>query len=175
MSWIKRLFDKNFHPWKVIPTNLFSDPFFYPNRNSDFFPRVNAPKFYKDIVLFWSEVAESLPVTASSILSECIYNNNLLKIENNIVKHNFLGSSKLLFVADLFDEKGSTKNWECFKRTNNLNQTQFFKWVQLINIIPENWKKIIKQDKGVSRMFFDFTPHLITKAKIFPLDKLSSK
>ena len=47
--------------------------------------------------------------------------------------------------------------------------------MQLISIIPENWKKIIKHDKGVSRIFCDFKPHLITKAKIFPISKLSSK
>ena len=175
LSWIGRLYDSNFHPWKVIPTNLFSYPLFYPNRNTDFFAHVKAPLFYKNIVFFWSQVAASLPVTASSILSECIYNNNLLKIDNNIVKFNFLSSSKLLFVADLFDEEGNTKSWDCFKRTNHLKQSEYFKWVQLINIIPENWKKIIKQDKGISRLFCEFKPHLITKAKMYPLVKLSSK
>ena len=175
LSWIRRLYDNSFHPWKVIPNHFFSNKLFYPNLNIDFITFGKAPIFYKNIVNFWCEVADSLPVTASSILSECIFNNNLLKIENNIVKRNFLGMKRLLFVADLFDDEGNTMGWECFKRKNNLKQTLYFKWAQLISCIPVNWKNVIKLDKGRSRLFCDFEPHLITKAKIFPINKLCSK
>ena len=123
LSWIRRLYDNSFHPWKVIPNHFFSNKLFYPNFNIDFITFGKAPIFYKNIVNFWCEVADSLPVTASSILSECIFNNNLLKIENNIVKRNFLGMKRLLFVADLFDDEGNTMRWECFKHKNNLKQT----------------------------------------------------
>ena len=175
LSWIKRLFDNNFHPWKIIPSKLFSNFFFYPNRNIDsFFSNGITPKFYRNIVLFWKEVSDSLPITVSSILSECIYYNNLFKIENNIIKPSFLGSKNLLFVADFFDKDGRQIDWECFKQAKKLNQIQYFKWLQLVNSIPSNWKQIIKQDKGDARIFCDFSPHLNTNAKIFPINKLSS-
>ena len=37
------------------------------------------------------------------------------------------------------------------------------------------WKNAIKADGGNSRVFCDFSPHLIVKAKLYPMDKLTSK
>ena len=60
LSWIKRLLDDNFHPWKVIPTVLLANAF--PNSPCIFFPNFafktnnsinKLPLFYKNILNFW--------------------------------------------------------------------------------------------------------------------------
>ena len=178
LSWLKRLYDNNFHPWKIIPSRLFlsiSSTIFYPNLVTDnMYAKENLPLFYKNIINYWSEVAKAPPITASSILSESVYNNNFIKIENKTVKYNFLGI-KRLFVADLFEENGSLLCWERFKYQHKIPPNLYFKWLQLIDSIPENWKNIIKEDKGHSRIFCIFKPHINLKAKIFPIDKLTSQ
>ena len=50
-----------------------------------------------------------------------------------------------------------------------------FKWVQLIHTIPNIWKQIIKLNKGRSRNFCEFNPHLIFKASMYTIDKLTSQ
>ena len=61
LSWIRRLDDSNFHPWKNIPKYLLSqlfgnwNLFFFPNTElkiTPFFSKL--PKFYQNILQFWS-------------------------------------------------------------------------------------------------------------------------
>ena len=39
----------------------------------------------------------------------------------------------------------------------------------------KKWVKIVNEDAGMSRLFCEFIPHVISKAKIYPLVKLCSK
>ena len=39
----------------------------------------------------------------------------------------------------------------------------------------QRWKVSVKSDRGRSRQFCDFKPHLIFHAKIYPLEKLTSR
>ena len=148
---------------------------FYPNLvTNNMHAKGILPLFYKNIINYWSDVATAPPITTSSILSECVYNNNFIKIENKVIKYNFLGI-ETLFVADLFEEDGSILCWERFKYLHKVSPKMYFKWIQLIDSIPENWKNIIKEDKGNSRIFCIFTPHLNVKAIFLPIDKLTSQ
>ena len=60
------------------------------------------PKHYKILVRI---------LTASVILSECIWNIKLIKIGNNIIEPLFLNFHTLLFVAVFFDDEGNTLSW----------------------------------------------------------------
>ena len=182
LSWLKRLHDNNFHPWKIIPTHLFSKisvfgkDMFFPNlkfNNSIFFDKL--PIFYQNIFTFWVEFSSATPITASSILSECIWNNNLIKIDNEVINPTFLGCQKHIFVSDLFDIEGNIRTWDDFCSIHGLRPNLFFKWVQIVDALPKNWNKILKIDAGMSRRFCEFIPHAIVKAKLYPLSKLSSQ
>ena len=180
LSWIKRLHDDNFHPWKVIPTYIFSSMshvginIFYPNFYIKYFPP-NAPVFYKNMLRFWTEFSAAVPLTVSSILSECVWNNTNIKIGGEVITASFLAVDKNIFVADLFDDTGSILPWREFQVSNNILPCKFFSWVQLLDAIPHNWKVSVKSDRGRSRQFCDFKPHLIFLAKIYPMEKLTSR
>ena len=109
LSWLRRFFDSNYHPWKNIPSHIFSkispcSSLFYPNFMLNATVDVKIPVFYSNILSFWSEVSTLPPYTASSILSESIWHNNLLRIGNNTISPSLFRSKiTSLFVADFFD------------------------------------------------------------------------
>ena len=128
------------------------------------------------MIKFWTEVSSSIPLTASSILSESIWNNSFLQIGNNTISPSlFHNKIKSLFIADLFYQTGKILSWNCFKLAHNINEIHYFHWMQIINAVPAHWKNCIKIDKGRSRIFCEFRPHLIVNAKLFPMEKLSSR
>ena len=40
-------------------------------------------------------------------------------------------------------ENGDIKSWNDLKNEFKLEQQLYFKWMQLINTLPSNWKKIL--------------------------------
>ena len=120
LSWLKRLFDGNFHPWKVIPNFQFgklcpSKCLFYPNsklKNEKFV----VFSFYENLLNLWSELSTQKPLTASSMLSECIWYNCNITIDARVVHPSFLKWNKnyTLFVADFVNLDGSLLPWETF-------------------------------------------------------------
>ena len=181
MSWLKRFHDSNHHPWKNIPRRIFSKistckSIFFPNFGMDFPGNVKIPIFYKNLLHFWSEVSSSTPLTTSSILSESIWNNNLLQINHKTISPSlFHDKIRAFFVADLFDHTGNILDWNSFKLSHNISEAQYFNWLQIVDALPRHWKKSIKLDEGNSRIFCEFSPHLIVNAKLFPMEKLTSK
>ena len=179
LSWLKRLHDDNFHPWKIIPEKLFfkisplGKNLFYPNFK---LPRnIKIPTFYAKLLSFWSEFSSAKPLTTSSMLSECIWNNNLIKIDHNVVSPSFFKLNFPVHVADLLDDEGIVIPWPVFKVIHFLPDALFFNWLQIVDAIPISWIVHIKNDAGRSRQFCEFKPHIITNAKMFPLDKLTSR
>ena len=148
---------------------------FFPNLKlkSTFFEKL--PIFYQNILTFWFEFSRGIPLTASSILSESLWNNNIIQIHNDVINPSFLNCKKRLFVADLFNLDGKIKKWIDFRKEHNFSEKLYFKWVQIVDALPSHWNKILKEDDGKSRVFCEFIPHIITNAKLYPLSKLTSQ
>lgn len=182
LSWLNRLHDSNHHPWKVIPLHIFTKKFKY---NSIFFPNFcwhksmrfdKIPTFYCDILNFWKEVSAANPITSSAILSECLWNNNLLKIEDDVISPTIFGKNiGTLFVANLFSLDGNLLPWNDFCNSYGVDNKLYFTWLKIIDAVPTHWKRSIKRDIGASRIFCEFVPHLISGAKLYPMSKLTAK
>ena len=77
-SWVKRLFEDNFHDWKVIPLFLIGK---YLCKNFKFHNNIDLsndilskfPSFYQDIFIKWINNFTSKSTLPSIILSEVIY------------------------------------------------------------------------------------------------------
>ena len=179
LSWLKRLHDNNFHPWKIIPEHVFAKisplgkNIFYPNFNLPF--SVKIPSFYAKILEFWSEFSSATPITPSSMLSESIWYNSFIKIDNRVISPSFLKLKYTLHIADLLDDVGRVIPWLVFKLSKSLPDAFYFKWLQIIDALPKLWIESIQTDEGKSRQFCEFRPHLITNAKMYPIDKLTSR
>ena len=81
----------------------------------------------------------------------------------------------MLFVADFFDTNGNLLPWNIFKNAHKIENKYYFNWIKMVDVIPRHWKETITSDQGISRIFCEFVPHLIVNAKLFPMNKLSSK
>ena len=74
-SWIRILYDENFHEWKIIPSYLIKTIFF---KNFKFHPCLdpskrslkNTPNFYKEMITSWVKCLSYSPSLPSAILSQ---------------------------------------------------------------------------------------------------------
>ena len=90
-SWGTRLLDNNFHPWKIIPTKIFTvfgclKIIFHPNlqlskccpKNID-----NIPEFYKELVYLWQDISCKKTENALDIANEVLWNNQHVTRDGN--------------------------------------------------------------------------------------------
>ena len=89
-SWIRRLFDDNFHDWEVIPSFLIKKKFgenFKFHSNVDFTKCSlnNFPRFYKEILTRWSKYL-SFPVSLpSTITSQFLWFDKYIKVDGKCI------------------------------------------------------------------------------------------
>ena len=171
LSWIKRLYDGSSHSWKNIPLFYFSnqtDKLFYPNL--EIIPENNMPTFYKNIIKHWIEISKCNPVTINTILNQRLQFNCFIKIDHTPIKWCF---SNVLFINDLLGTDGLFLSWLSFKNKYQLEESQFFKWRQLISSIPVQWKAILLRDRFESS--FEPIQHLLHVTRMLNIERLTCK
>ena len=67
------------------------------------------------------------------------------------------------------------KSWSEIKTEFNLEEELFYKWFQLLHVIPNQWKRIIKitNDSCINIVYFEH--HLVKNNRIVAMEKLYSK
>ena len=89
-SWIKRLFDNNFHEWKVIPLYLIR---WYLGGNFKFYSNLEVshsilgefPRFYKEVIIRWGKHLSSLATLPSTVACQFIWHNKHIQIDNKSI------------------------------------------------------------------------------------------
>ena len=93
-SWVKRLFEDDFHDWKVIPLFLIGK---YLCKNFKFHNNIELsndilskfPSFYQDIFIKWINNYTAKPTLPFMILSEFIWFNSNIKVGSKPVLFSF--------------------------------------------------------------------------------------
>ena len=85
------------------------------------------------------------PVTPATIQNQLLWNNCKIKINNAPIKK----CLNVDFVGDLYDSEGLILSWRDFSRINNTPPDMWFKYKQIIDAIPNEWKIIINENKRV--------------------------
>ena len=115
------------------------------------------PTFYKDLLRYWSEVSHCDINCAELILSESLWYNTFIKIDANTVyfeEFSLVGINK---VKDLFEKDGKLKEFDKLRQDNPfLSDRLHFKWAQLIDSIPLDWRTKIRDNT---------TPDLVCMSK----------
>ena len=93
----------------------------------------------------WKKYFIASPITPSGVLSQFIWYNSYIKIDSKAVYLKSFSTKNINFVTQLFNTDGSVKNWNILKTEYALQNKDQFCWLQLINAIPEMWKKCIEQ------------------------------
>ena len=168
LAWVKRLSSNNFHPWMNIPKYFFKENVrFFPNIKNKF--SKNLPTFYIQLIHAWSELNQE-PITPETVLTQYIWNNVFIKIDNLPIKKLFNFD---LFVGDLFHGRDLIQ-WNDFKNKYNLSEANYFKFRQILASIPRQWKKTI-EDADFETVFDRPAPHVLNVSRIIPVDKLFAK
>ena len=87
----------------------------------------------------------------------------------------FFSTKNINFIPELFNADGSVKNWNILKTEYALQNKYQFCWIQVINAIPEMWKKSIKQTSENTSLLIVKDHDLLRGSRIIILEKLSSK
>ena len=131
-SCIRRLYDENFHPWKVIPLYLIE---MHSGKNFKFHPNLDLrnfflkifPKYYQEIIYRCSKHLSSPPCLPSSIACQFLWLNKDIQIDNKCVIFSNFSNNRINFVGQLFDSDGKLHCWEFLKEKYLLSQNMKFK------------------------------------------------
>ena len=105
-SWVRRLYDDSFHEWKVILLKLTKRSFgshfkFYSNLLINISCINDFPSFYLDIICYWKRYFSTDPETPSCILSQYLWFNKFIIIDNSYVNFTDFSTKTINFVSDL--------------------------------------------------------------------------
>ena len=108
-SWARRLYDDSFHEWKLIPLKFIKKSFgshfkFHPNLLFNISCINDFPSFYLDIFCNWKRYFSTNPETPSAILSQYLWFNKFIIVDNSYVKFTDFSSKNINFVSDLVKE-----------------------------------------------------------------------
>ena len=99
----------------------------------------------------------------SAILSQFLWFNNLICIDNSSRYFRCFSEKGINFISDLFDLNGHLKSWNDIRLEYNLDEKYKFKWIQLIHAISKSWKESLAYDNGNSNNLFIQDHHLLKK------------
>ena len=111
LAWVCRLQDDNHHPWKAIPSKIFTLP------NGDLVFQRNfrlsqsllttislLPAFYRELLEFWVEISYSETENSNITFSESLWYNAHFQINNDALFFDEFASICVNKVSDLFEE-----------------------------------------------------------------------
>ena len=119
-SWIKILFDDNYHDWKIIPFFLINRHFgknfhFHPNLSLNLSLVDSFPEFYKQILIKWSTYFVFNTEVPSCIHSNFLWYNKHLLIDNRPVYLQSFADKNVNFLDNLLDGPRNFKSWNELK------------------------------------------------------------
>ena len=153
LTWVRKLQGDNCHPWKVIPSKILT----LPNGDSVFHRNFRIsqsllttilllPVFYRELLELWEEFSYSETENANIILSESLWYNAHIQINNDAVFFNEFASICVNKVSDLFDENGQLIMFQNLTNSGT-SATLYFKWMQIVDAFPSKWRTIIRNSR----------------------------
>ena len=100
--------------------------------------------------------------------------NKEIKIDHTPFCFKDVSEKNINFITQLYKPDGKLKQWENVKQEFNLNDSAFYKWVQIVHAIPNTWKNIISNESLSNNNVYT-NHHLIWNNRILCLEKLSAK
>ena len=177
-SWLRRLFDNSYHPWKLIPSFLIRKYLgknfkFHSNLRLSKYILLKFPKFYQQLFCRWGKLSSPANIP-SAIANQFIWFNKRMQIDHKTVHIKSFSDKGLNFVGQLFTNGGELKTWNFLKLEFCLSNNKRFQWCQLIHSLPKDWKEKINSFEGNLNDFLIKDHHLIKGSQVHVLEKLDS-
>ena len=171
-SWIKRLFDENFHESKIIPAYLIKTNFgknfkfcqcYEPSirslKNVPTYHKIK-PTIYKEMTKNWAKYLSYFSYLLSAILSQLLWFNSKIKIDKKSIFISGSARKNINFVAQIFHGNGKTKSWNYTKSGYILERKLKYHWIQLTDTLPKFWEDRVLNWRGYSVNLCIFNYHL---------------
>ena len=102
-SWLQRLYNDNFHEWKIIPLRYIS---LYLGKDFKFHSSLeitvnildNFPSYYKNIIQCWIKNFSKSPTTPSAIASQYLWFNSNIKVDKKVVFYKEFSDNQINFL-----------------------------------------------------------------------------
>ena len=139
MAWIPRLLKEGNQNWKSVPDHFFKrygglEFIFSCNYNVKFFE--NLPNFYKDILLYFSELKTLY--NHDNMCKTILFNNKDILIGGKPFFNKEWFSRRIISITDLLDAEGRFLSFNDFQSKYRLRRTNFLQFYQVINAIPKH-------------------------------------
>ena len=82
----------------------------------------------------------------SCILPQCLWYSKSILVDKASVYFLMFSKKSSNYDSQSFSDDGSSKKWHELEREYNLRESSYFKWLQLVDSIPERWKFIIREN-----------------------------
>ena len=122
----------------------------------------------------WSQYLSTLSETPSLVLSQFLWYNNYIKIEDALIHFEKFSNQSISFLLQLF-ENDRIIPWVKLRNKYKLTNDMFFQRAQLKHAIPTRWKTLISNYSNVDEKNLYQNHHVIKGARILYTEKLSSK
>ena len=168
-SWVERLFNENSYDSKLIPLHFVNNAFgknFIFHSNLTFKTSVfyQFPTFNVNILQSWKRNF-LIPLTLLVYklvysLSQFLWFNNYITIDNNYVQFKEIPSHNINSVNQLFTSEAEFKDWNHIKREFWITDNLYYKFTQILNVFPKKWRKILRENRAETCVIY-LNNHLI--------------
>ena len=86
-----------------------------------------------------------MPEIPSFILSQYLQHNKSIQVCKASIHFFNVFRKSINYVSQLFSGNGSIEKQHELKKKYNLHESSYFKWLQVVDSIPERWKFIIRE------------------------------
>ena len=152
LTWIRKLCDDSGHPWKIIPLAYLklqnNEAIWHRNLCIDqkLLNKINGiPKFYVKLLTHWADFAkvDSSHLNPYVYLGESLWFNSFIQISNQSAFYEIFSMRGINILKDLYNNDGKLLSFNELTEKGIL-RNMYFRWIQLIEAIPSQWKSTIK-------------------------------
>ena len=113
-SWIKRLFDENFHDWKILPLYIIHKSLgkkflFHSNLKVNKKLTKSFSKYYREIINICGSRFSCQALVPSAILSQFLWFNSLIQISNKSLFFSSFSERNINFTGQMFETDSAEK------------------------------------------------------------------
>ena len=124
----------------------------------------------------WEKYLSTNPETPLRILSQYLWFNKFIIVDNSYVNFTNFSNKDINFVNDLVNENCNFKSWETLKNEYHLDNKLYFQWIQSIRAIPLIWKQKTNDiGKNVEKKYVVQDHHLIKNTRVIVLEKVTAR
>ena len=133
LKLIEQSFGSHFKSYSNLLFNIFCINYFL--------------SFSQDILRNWKKYFSTNPETSSCILSQYLWFNKFITVDNSYVNFTNFSTKNVNFNSDLANKNSNCKIWETLKNKYQLDKL-YFQWTQLIQAIPLIWEQKINDSSA---------------------------